>query len=109
MIDDEGSDPPCDLDPERVFSVNPEYVSAAFDDQVVLAHLNHGKTISLSATAGMILDLLDGCRTTAEIREQLQSVDPASSQDLDDTLRYLLQHGALDVTHQAADPAGDVS
>ncbi len=89
-----------DLDPVGVFRIHPEYVGAAFDDQVLLYHLNRGETISLNATAGLILELLDGERSAAQVRQLLQETYPESAEDVgrdvDRTLRYLLQHGALD-------------
>ena len=55
-------DAAIETDPEGVFRLRPEYVRAAFDDEVLLHHLGRGETLSLNLTAGIILDLMDGER-----------------------------------------------
>ncbi len=89
-----------DLDPDGVFRLDPEVVSATFDDQVVLYHLGDGRTLTLNQAAGLILELIDSRCSAAEIREVLQRAFPESAgdvgHDVDHTLRYLLRHGALE-------------
>ncbi len=92
-------------DSDDVFRINPEYVVATFDDQVLLHHLNRDHTLSLDRTAGIILEHMDGQCSTAEIRELLQRAYPESSDiecDVDRTLRYLLEHEVLDTTTRGA-------
>jgi len=89
-----------DLDPDATFRVNPEFVVAAFDDQVLLCHLGGGQALIFNRSAGLILDLIDSRCSAAEIRELLQRAYPESAEDaaldVDRTLRYLLLHGALE-------------
>ncbi len=89
-----------ELDPGGVYSISPEVVSATFDDQICLYHLGEGRAMTLNPTAGIILELIDGRRPAAEIRELLQAAYPESSEDVgrdvDRMLRYLLRHGALE-------------
>ncbi len=98
-----------DLDPDGVFSLHPEVVVAAFDDQVLLYHLNKGRALTLNQTAGIILQLIDSRCTTAEIREVLREAFPESADevesDVDRTLRYLLKNGALDASSPDAEEA----
>ena len=93
-----------DPDPEAVYTVNPEIVVAAFDDQVLLHHLNRGHTFSLNRTAGIVLELMDGEHSMAEILEILRQAYPESAEDITGdvlrTLRYLLEHDALDVSRK---------
>ncbi len=83
------------LDPDAVYSVNPEFVIATFDDQVLFYHLHGGYDLNLDQPAGLILELVASRCSIAEIREMLQRAYPESSEDVDRTLRYLLRHRVL--------------
>ncbi len=91
-----------DPDLDGVFSLHPEVVSAVFDDRVLLHHLNRGETYTLNRTAGLILELMDGERSTAEIRQLLREAYPEAADDVERdvvrTLRYLIERGALDAS-----------
>ena len=87
-------------DPDGVYAINPEVVTAAFGSQVVLYHLNEGRALTLNQTAGIILELIGSGCAAAEIRQLLRRAYPESAEDVgrdvDRTLSYLLEYGALD-------------
>ncbi len=89
-----------DPDPDSAFRINPEYVVATFDGQVLLYHLNRGHTISLDHTTGIVLEQMSGRCSMAEIRELLLAAYAGPPEDLerdiDRTLRYLLKHDVID-------------
>ncbi len=100
MTRDRGSGRAVDLDPTGVYTLNPECVAGTFDGRVVLYHLNQGRALTLNRTAAIVLELMDGERSTAEILEVLRQAYPESADDIardvDRTLRYLLEHDALE-------------
>ncbi len=102
MTPGESSGSVIDLDPDATFKVNPEFVVAAFEDQVLLCHLSGGQALIFNRTAGLILDLIDSRCSVVEIREMLQRAYPESAEDagldVDRTLRYLLLHDALELS-----------
>ncbi len=109
-----GGDPPNEPEAapaaEGVFCLSAGYDVITLDDRVVLYRLERTHTLALSATAGIVLELMDGRRTVAQIRQLLQEAYPESAVDVgldvDRTIRELLAGGALerpdhDVTPEA--------
>ncbi len=93
-------EPDSDLpEPEGVLGLSPGYDVINLEDRVVLFKTERTQTLALSATGGIILELVDGRRTVAEIRELLQAAYPESAgeiaRDVDHTLGHLIRSGAV--------------
>jgi len=84
--------------PGDVFRLDGDWQVDRSGEQVILNHRQTGK-IALSGTAGLILRLVDGGRTTPEIREILQMAYPKSAaeigRDIERTLASLVHWGAV--------------
>ena len=75
-------------------------LSDSLADRVVLFKLERTHTLVLSATAGLVLQLMDGRRSAAQIRTLLQEAYSESAadvgRDVDHTLAQLLESGAIE-------------
>ncbi len=106
-----GDEPSEPLEVAGVFDLNPLYDVIAMEDRVVLYKLERTHTLALSATAGLILELMDGRRSAAQIRTLLQEAYPESAaevgRDVDHTLAQLLENGAIERSELEALPEAD--
>lgn len=100
MIGHPPSGEAIDLGPDSVFEITPEVVIAAFDDQVLVYHLDEDRTLTLNPAAGLILEWIENRCSRAEIHELMRRACPDSpddvARDVDRTLRALREHGALE-------------
>ncbi len=82
-----------------VLQLAPDYEVTKQDDRVVVRNPKRDHTIQLSGTAALILRLMDGRRSTAEIRELLQASYPESAEeiarDVERTVVRLLRGGVI--------------
>ncbi len=85
---------------EGVYRLNPRWEVRVFEDRVVLYPPEDRQTRVLNDTAAIVLRLIDGRRSAAQIREVLRQVFPEAAadaaRDVDRTLGGLIRCGAVE-------------
>jgi hypothetical protein len=90
---------PALLTGECALRLHPDIDVAVSGDEIVFSDPASGQILSLNPTAAVIVDLLDGERSIAEVKSLLQAAYPESAEivarDVEQTIASLLRHGAL--------------
>ena len=78
----------------------PGYKLAELEGESMLYHGAEGKALYLNETASMIWRLCDGTRSVGAIEGLIGDAYPDAPQlsaDIDDAMRLLIEHGAVDI------------
>lgn len=81
------------------FTLNPDFATEEFDDEVLLYAVSTGKGIYLNKTAGLVRDMCGKGHAVSEIitllEEAFSEQQNAIRQDVENAVEALLEHGAL--------------
>ena len=87
------------MENSHTFTLNPDFTTEAFDDEILLYAVSTGKGVYLNKTAGLVLEMCGTGQTTEEIISQLQEAFPDQKedihQDVESAVQTMLEHGAL--------------
>ena len=87
------------MDNSRKLTLNPDFTTEAFDDEILLYAVSTGKGVYLNKTAGLVLELCGNGHSVDEIITLLEEAFSEQQhdirQDVENTVTTLLEHGAL--------------
>ena len=87
------------MENSHTFTLNADFTTETFEDEILLYALSTGKGIYLNKTAGLVLEMCGNGHSTDEVIALLQETFPEQKddirQDVETAVNTLLEHGAL--------------
>ena len=81
------------------FTLNPDFTTETFEEEVLLYAVSTGKGVYLNKTAGLVLEMCAGGHSVEEIIALLEDAFPEQKDDIrrdvETAVKALLGHGAL--------------
>jgi hypothetical protein len=83
----------------RKFTLNPDFTTEEFDDEILLYAVSTGKGVYLNKTAGLVREMCGNGHAVEEIIALLEETFPEQKNvlrnDVHTAVQALLEHGAL--------------